>query len=617
MRALKLNEIGTIRIVSDEEWETIKQISHFYGFEINDKISIRIIGENDADYLFRYWDDIEIFPIHHIDSDTKTMLKLDKTFYFKGKYMSIAILAAIFFFDGKSSSNFDTFLRQIKEYLDISSQINREIIKIKESERKILEYLPDNKFSVDTLNSICKKRKIGFMQDDSGNKTFIFRNVVTGNELEGFIKYKSINIVMDKKMMEVNNIIYVFNDFEIGSESLRTYLHPHISNIKICKGNRKEDYFLYLANNEYGLLLDLFSEVLNNYNPDDAYTNIEKIKNTLWVIKNNLQKSILAPEEQVRLALKFSLKCKFCGEFLNYNGQCVSPKCPANPNAQIGCPICGFLMERGEWIPRLKKFHYYCKEHKENICKECGEINRHKSSCVHSHNSCIVCGEQSYYTINGKYYCSDPECDSNKNIIINACPICGGQLTYEDKIQIYHPDIGFTYVVRISCSNCRIKNIIYEIGYIHANLTTAGRYIMNKEYLGVILKWNEFKKDLQNIVIKNTEENVIKLFDQEKNTYIDDLICPSCSQKMQNENFEFTCLNCGFKILPRSSINEMDFSSNNDLNPLYASIDNSPINPLSSSMIVSQFELNGFIRKLRNSQKQPFPYFIGENYYES
>ena len=82
----------------------------------------------------------------------------------------------------------------------------------------------------------------------------LFKNVKCGNETEGYIQYKSIEVFLSDSYFP-SRTIFTFNKFfydTAWSIGKMGSLHPHISDEGcFCFGNRKGDYTLYTEGRSY------------------------------------------------------------------------------------------------------------------------------------------------------------------------------------------------------------------------------------------------------------------------------------------------------------------------------------------------------------------------------
>ena len=240
----------------------------------------------------------------------------------------------------------------------------------------------------------CKKYKLSPVET-TGSIAFTFRNITTGNDIEGHIQYKAITFVWNKKTNSVVDVVYHFSKFALATSfGLRLALHPHIScDGEVCYGNRGEDMGIYKTANAYEYILDLLRDTVMSYNPESPYANVTKIAAYLRALntvvpkdKNKLttMRSSVDISQAWHNSIADSIrKCGFCAQYLD-GGVCRNDNCIGNELAIINCPDCGQQLIWNMIIHRL--------------------------TCP-GHFICSVCGVTSIGSV-----CANPNCSTNSEV---------------------------------------------------------------------------------------------------------------------------------------------------------------------------------------------------------
>ena len=229
----------------------------------------------------------------------------------------------------------------------------------------------------------AKKYKVKAVHKD-GYISLMFPNVICGNDIEGFIQYRAIEVLWSKNTNSVKEVIYYFKDFIISDKwGFITALHPHVDG-SFCWGNREEDYSIYRNANEWGFLIGLINESLRGYNPSSPFINITKLRHILSQLKAVLPKDVTKLRiirNDVAESFKWfstikekAQSCPICGQILMEGQPCMGQNCRRNPDSIIDCDICG-----QQYIWDMVSRELRCPGH--YLCGGCGSISA-GNTCV-------------------------------------------------------------------------------------------------------------------------------------------------------------------------------------------------------------------------------------------
>lgn len=229
------------------------------------------------------------------------------------------------------------------------------------------------------MAKICKKLKIKYeWQDNLHHLTF--KNVEVGNQVEGYIKYKSITVFVNDQF-EVKDIVYEFNGFVYRATwalGIIGNLHPHIDGRDICYGNRSDDHRTYVRMGAMDFSTLLLKESIHCYNPNSPYIKVTDVRTKIDVLEKIVKMSKIEkdgklinydtdPEEYSKIFYSELRKCPHCFHILqlepsdvNATLPCTNSLCEANPIAEISCPVCGIAMVRGLWNTSDRRYDYAC-----------------------------------------------------------------------------------------------------------------------------------------------------------------------------------------------------------------------------------------------------------------
>lgn len=260
------------------------------------------------------------------------------------------------------NSNIDCY---IKDYEDAVKSRIKDYLKASYSFRPV-------EVSLKFINRIMAKHR-GSAKIEANKLILTFNKVKCGNETEGHINYKFIEVHLNLEKLGVKgqdplNIVYGFQKFSIdaqnGISGVYT-LHPHIRQSHICFGSRQDDWGIYTQIMNFPFMIDVLYENLNNYEPSDAYmsvTEIVKTIKTLNIVFKDYKKMNPAsdPEGVANHIFTGINKCSICYNILDTNGECFTNRCKANKNAIIKCDKCGRDMERGKFSQKLQEYEWFC-----------------------------------------------------------------------------------------------------------------------------------------------------------------------------------------------------------------------------------------------------------------
>jgi hypothetical protein len=159
-----------------------------------------------------------------------------------------------------------------------------------------------------------------------------FKQIKVGNDVEGYVSYKNIEITFDLRFKLLRTRFY-FNKFmyDTGWE-MDLSMHPHIGSY-VCYGNRADDFNAYLAHHNFPFLLDLIKETVNSYYPERPFIDIRKLGSRIKAVEKALIGSKLGDcendEKKSKEIFQFvrgKLTMCGCGSY-QYLGHCTNPNC--------------------------------------------------------------------------------------------------------------------------------------------------------------------------------------------------------------------------------------------------------------------------------------------------
>lgn len=227
------------------------------------------------------------------------------------------------------------------------------------------------------IKAARKYKALAEVVDDGLSITF--KNVRCGNETEGYIQYKSIQLFLSDDNRMPSRVIYTFNNFFCDSDWNVPFghLHPHIAGGSMCLGNRVNDYALYVTSRSYPFIVEILKESVNNYSPDGPpYSNVASIRTRIAAISKlidiNLTKDKHKSLKEVNDISSYlsdmlrSNRCRHCGSLMA-DRHCTSSNCDANPDYQRACSRCGTILTIGRWS---ESRHIYLRTCENTNCSE-------------------------------------------------------------------------------------------------------------------------------------------------------------------------------------------------------------------------------------------------------
>jgi hypothetical protein len=251
-------------------------------------------------------------------------------------------------------------------------------------------------FNVDALSA--QVRKLGVLvSQDSDNVKLTFHKLKCGNDTEGYVSYKKVELYCTIPHLNIVRSIWYFNGFKYDSTwevpSVMP-LHPHIASNGACYGNRAEDFYLYLSLRRWDLIILLMKETLNNYSPENPFISIRAVATKLSALEGLLKMrgyTYSSGTEPARLYSDIELwrempRCRSCENPL-VDDECVAPHCRRNPEAELRCPECGTVETRVDGRDDEDGFRFECHN---SLCTQNPHI------LVHHRNSnyCRICSEE-------------------------------------------------------------------------------------------------------------------------------------------------------------------------------------------------------------------------------
>jgi len=238
---------------------------------------------------------------------------------------------------------------------------------------KMVGYKP---FDINALIKAGKKYKIEVARAGE-DISFIVRNVRCGNEIEGYLQYKAIQMFMTEKYT-FRHTIYYFNKFMYDTRwgiSRVGSLHPHIgSGGSICWGNRVSDVQLYIESRSYAFLLEVLKESLFSYNPGDGddgapFRPVKEISEVIRLLNKlidiKLSKDGNSSSKEINSSRYFAETignsfCPHCDYITNEEGRCVNLRCKGCEKANIKCSKCQQDCVIGDYDEDARMFEWIC-----------------------------------------------------------------------------------------------------------------------------------------------------------------------------------------------------------------------------------------------------------------
>uniref|UniRef100_A0A6H1ZKB3 Uncharacterized protein n=1 Tax=viral metagenome TaxID=1070528 RepID=A0A6H1ZKB3_9ZZZZ len=283
--------------------------------------------------------------------------------------------------------------RVLDSLMDTRARIRDYILSVESRYEAIKEVLSNARFllNLPALRKAVNKRK-GLMEVINNNIIITFHNIRSGNDIEGYIKYRKIRMVFNGNLT-ITNIQYHFSKFYYDTDWLYVgCLHPHVMGTSMCWGNRTEDWGLYCKAQAWVFWVDLLRESLSSYNPAGPYRSVTNIRNDISqlqrVLMGNDELLLITEAEAVsrRIFELVSLSqayCRACNTMLNEDDDCLNIVCSYSPNYEASCSICGGrLVTQGEHTPRTR-LQWVCA-----TCYTCPVCNM---SSINDHCTDITC----------------------------------------------------------------------------------------------------------------------------------------------------------------------------------------------------------------------------------
>lgn len=304
------------------------------------------------------------------------------------------------------------------------------------------------------------KRKYGITGElTSEHIILVFKNLEVGNDVEGYISYKRLDVRIDRMSLKINSIRFEFANGFVMDTSWGFgfyHLHPHISGDgSVCYGNQGTLASAYIKQMNLELYIDVLVETLSGYNAGDdghnPYTSVSNIRRTLSSVES-LFSGLEDVSDQRRIAQQIYIAvregrrtlrtmgtavhslaggtCHACQRELELSNVlggyiCRNNQCNASVRYEqtIQCPSCHEPMSR-IWNYQQLEWTYNC------INETClrGPIRLYEDGSVR----CPSCGNNLMPDEDGQYYC---ECDEEESIFISSDRIITtplDRLSYDD-----------------------------------------------------------------------------------------------------------------------------------------------------------------------------------------
>lgn len=281
------------------------------------------------------------------------------------------------------------------------------------------------------------KKKYGITAEmDSEFITFQFKNIEVGNDVEGRISYKRIDVKVKRENLSVESIEFEFPNgfiYNTGWDVNFFYLHPHISTSgSICYGNQSTLLKNYISEQNLEMFIDLLVETISGYNAgsseaqpytsvtnirrtlssiDELFKGIEDLSNRVNIVKE-IRKAIERGQRTIR-TLSTGVqsagvgRCVSCQGELELSGAfggfiCRNETCISSPRNQeiVACPECEWPMNR-TWDFQNLRYIYYCNQ---GDCIE-GPLNINHDGTI----PCPACGDHLHRDEDDEFYCDCQE----------------------------------------------------------------------------------------------------------------------------------------------------------------------------------------------------------------
>jgi len=325
----------------------------------------------------------------------------------------IALLLAIV----PQETNIEPFIDNQFELHNDISDITRYLNNYDEAIKRKMNRSELTIFSTKDIIKSVKKLKLKYelKKNFGGEKELLriyFKNVKIGNEIEGYMRYKQIDLYLKPYSLTLVDSVFTFNHFKLTrSEYTPIPFHPHI-NSSFCFGNVSDEFNSYISNGFYDFALAIIKETVYHYDAENPYINISKLRRKI----DFCEKMWRETESQRDNFQRIDLTCPACGEMAirNSNGdiECLSQTCKMNPLYVDNCGLCGGarqvvyplkLVSNGRgymrFCPHCEIKCPYC-GHYHSKSLECGSTN-----CIYNPTATIKCWKHTHRRTAGGRIC--------------------------------------------------------------------------------------------------------------------------------------------------------------------------------------------------------------------
>lgn len=311
----------------------------------------------------------------------------------------VRLLVTAFLLANDDSSSIQQLLNSLENYVSQMAYIEAEVIShqrtIQDYYQALANFTGYKKWDIIAFIKAARKYKaLAEVIDDK--LAITFKNVRCGNETEGYIQYKSIQLFLSDGNRQPYRAIYTFNNFFWDTEwSLSQYhFHPHLNAGTLCFGNRMDDYVLYATSRAYSFMIEILKDSVNNYSPDGPpYCNVTSIRQRIAVFSKiidvNLSKDKHKSLREVNDITRYldgllqSNRCRHCGSLI-IDRECSHETCNANPHYTSNCGRCGLPLTLGRWLESRHLYERTCNN--TNCASSPNYVNRVDTPY------CRVCG---------------------------------------------------------------------------------------------------------------------------------------------------------------------------------------------------------------------------------
>jgi hypothetical protein len=299
-----------------------------------------------------------------------------------------------------------------------------------------LTYKPITRVDVNELKKIA--RNFGIKAEFRSDMMVLkWRNVSVGDDNEGYINYKEIEIGLKYVTYSIEYTRYKIDNFIIDTRypfynngtSDQTKFHPHIDYHSFCMGNRSDDFDAYKASGMVPFVFEVINSCVKEYSPDNPFIRITKLQRKVQAysaIAKGFPKTDESEEEMSRKVFDMRVNMLRGDDFAGLISftPAICPHCLQDLVEQkFPNDITGYVCGNNECQANPSHRGVVCQETTEDVPSNChGEICGHAqlvwnsedfsySAIDRPHGRCSICGSIYLYSQNDTHgTCVNPYC---------------------------------------------------------------------------------------------------------------------------------------------------------------------------------------------------------------